>query len=135
MSNKWDINWQIVRVNAKQIKDYDTKFHYVIDWFKEHPSENNYGIIKNWIKMTCMGYKKSPTTWIEIIDKVKILSFPFIVDNFEHQATEDLLKVFKDLSKRKYNFQFKGRTPKGHNIFMELLEEELDYREEFEPLP
>jgi|TARA_B110000285_G_scaffold193566_1_gene222666 hypothetical protein len=127
VSDKWDIDWQVVRVNARLIKDYDDKFNYVIDWFKDHPSKNNYGNVKNWIKMTCMGYKKDPKNWIQIIDEVNILSFQKM-SLLSEVNTEDLQRVLNDLSKRKYNFQFKGRVPKGHIEFVSALEDELKVR-------
>tara|TARA_R110000803_G_scaffold105722_1_gene173916 strand:+ start:697 stop:957 length:261 start_codon:yes stop_codon:yes gene_type:complete len=39
----------------------------------------------------------------------------------------DLLMVYKDLSKRKYGFQFKS-TPKAHTEFMTALEREIESR-------
>ena len=44
---------------------------------------------------------------------------------FDETGREDLIKVYKDLSKRKYGFQFKT-IPKGHNIFLNKLEEHIN---------
>jgi hypothetical protein len=74
-----------------------------------------------------MGYKKDPKNWIQIIDEVNILSFQKM-SLLSEVNTEDLQRVLNDLSKRKYNFQFKGRVPKGHIEFVSALEDELKVR-------
>ena len=133
MSNKWDIQWQITRVNARLVKDYDDKFEFVIEWFKDNPTETYYKNVKNWIRMTSMGYKKSPDIWLndieEYVTENGLMSDSRYTPQTLSQTPDFLLeRVYKDLSKRKYNFQFKGRIPKGHIEFVESLEEELSKR-------
>ena len=76
--------------------------------------ENNRGIFNNCIHNIENNYNE----YQSCVDNV---------NNLEDISTNDLLKVFKDLSKRKYNFQFKS-VPKDHTNFMDNLNNEIAKR-------
>jgi hypothetical protein len=129
--NKFNIHWQIVRTNARDIKDVDDKISYVIEFLNKNKNIHNYGRVHNWLKMTSVAYKgEKREKFVAILSKVE--------DNKEDYASkedmsndlnsipkEDLEKVYKDLSKRKYGFQYKS-VPKAHTEFLNKLEEVLD---------
>jgi hypothetical protein len=132
--NKFDINWQIVRTDARDIKDVTEKISHVMRFLNDHPTKENYGRVHNWLRMTKLGYKSEPE---------KAQQFEHALDNIENNKekynsqedlgdissidTEKLLKVYKDLKKRKYGFQIKT-VPKAHTDFLSQLESELKKR-------
>jgi len=136
-SNKFNISWQIVRVNARKIKDVKEKIYYVLNFLKENPNKHNYDRVHNWLSMTKLGYKSNSEA-MEVFDSV--------IDNIEHHkndrfsseedspndletiSTDDLEKVYKDLKQRKYGFQYKT-VPVAHTKFLNELEKELNKRQ------
>jgi len=132
--NKFDINWQIVRTDARDIKDVSEKISHVMHFLNDHPTKENYGRVHNWLRMTKLGYKSEPE---------KAQQFEHALDHIEnnkekYNSQEDLgdissidsnklLKVYKDLKKRKYGFQIKT-VPKAHTDFLQQLESELEKR-------
>ena len=128
-TNKFSIAWQIVRTNAKDQKDPDKKIQYVLNFLKQNPSRENYDRVLNWVKMTGVAYKD------DIRKKFEDATTNLINTKDEYQgvdndndlskiSTAELDKVYKDLKKRKYGFQFKA-VPKDHVEFMKALEDEL----------
>jgi hypothetical protein len=132
--NKFDINWQIVRTDARDIKDVSEKISFVMKFLNGHPTKENYGRVHNWLRMTKLGYKSEPE---------KAQEFEHALDHIENNKekyssqeeqgdissidTSKLLKVYKDLKKRKYGFQIKT-VPKAHTDFLLKLEDELKKR-------
>ena len=132
-TDRFNIDWQVARVNARSIKDIDTKIDYVFDFLTKHgSSKHNYDRVKNWLNMSRLGYKNEAVREIfedarATLEDMAIL-FNEDVDTANDFAAYDdttLLAVWEDLSKRKYNFQFKGRMPETHVIFMHSLHTEL----------
>tara|TARA_R110000824_G_scaffold1445_3_gene7292 strand:- start:3867 stop:4271 length:405 start_codon:yes stop_codon:yes gene_type:complete len=130
--NKFNIHWQLVRVNARAVKNVEDKIRFVINFLYENQNIHNYGRVYNWLKMTRLGYKELDRKLFdnaleEIVSARHGYEFASEEDNdndLSRVSKEDLLKVYKDLSKRKYNFQYKS-VPVEHVKFMDKLKEYL----------
>lgn len=124
-TNKFQIDWQIVRVKAKSIKDVALKIVLVKKFLIDNPSRENYDRVKNWATMTSYAYKDlyKKDLFIEFLVFMETLTYdkPDLDNDFSRIALSDLLMVHKDLSKRKYNFHFGNHVPKSHTRFMESL--------------
>lgn len=136
-ANKFNISWQIVRVNARSIKNVNDKVEYVLSFLKDNPNKHNYERVLNWLNMTKLGYKSDQhaidvfDSAIESITHHKTDRFSSEEDSpndLEDISTEDLKKVYKDLKQRKYGFQYKS-VPIAHTKFLNELENELDKRQ------
>lgn len=132
--NKFNIKWQIARVNARDIKDVDDKINHVMNFLDSNKNAHNYGRVHNWVKMTGVAYKGDDRKKFEdTLDSMeknreKYSSSEDNDGDLKKIPTEDLRKVHKDLSKRKYGFQYKS-VPKAHTDFMNQLDNELKSRE------
>ena len=132
-ANKFNIHWQIVRTQARDIKDPDAKIKHVMNHLNSNKNIHNFGRVHNWLKMTGVAYKGDDRSKFEqatgALEKRKS-EFSTSEDNgndLSKVSKEDLQKVHKDLSKRKYGFQYKT-VPKAHTDFMDQLKSELDKR-------
>lgn len=132
-ANKFNIHWQIVRTQARDIKDPDAKIKHVMNHLNSNKNIHNFGRVHNWLKMTGVAYKGDDRAKFEratdALEKRKNeFSSPEDTGNdLSKVSKEDLQKVHKDLSKRKYGFQYKS-VPKAHTDFMGQLKAELDKR-------
>ncbi len=132
-ANKFNIQWQIVRTDARAIKDPAKKIQFVLNFLNKHKNIHNYGRVHNWLKMTGVAYKGDVRKKFE--DAVAGLekrqsefnSQQDTESDLKKMSTAQLQKVYKDLSKRKYGFQYKN-VPKAHTEFMNQLKAELDKR-------
>ena len=129
--NKFDIEWQLVRTHAKSEEYPAQKIQMVMGFLKAKPNIFNRARVVNWLKMTAHAYgdPKVKQLFKAAEDEVETLKFS-TEDNtttLKDTSTEDLEAVYKDLSKRKYGFQFKT-VPKAHTEFMGALEAELQSR-------
>jgi len=129
-ANKFNIRWQIVRTHVRSIKDIDAKIKYVINYLNKNKNIHNYGRVHNWLKMTGVAYKDDKrqkfvdaVTGIEM-NKNKYGATQDVDNDLTKVNHDDLMKVYKDLSKRKYGFQYKT-TPKAHIDFMDKLRQAL----------
>lgn len=131
--DKYAIDWQIIRVKARSIKNVAEKVSYVMDWFEKNQSYQNYERVLNWLKMTKVSYKDKVIrdafdASIDLTVKSKrLFTQEEKTKELSDIDTADLILVFKDLQKRKYGFQYK-KVPKSHTEFMRKLEKELNYR-------
>lgn len=132
-ANKFNIHWQIVRTQARDIKDPDQKINHVMKHLNSNKNIHNYGRVHNWLKMTGVAYKgedrkkfENATAALEKRQK-EFSSTEDTGNDLSKISKEDLQKVHKDLSKRKYGFQYKS-VPKAHTDFMGQLKAELDKR-------
>lgn len=132
-ANKFNIHWQIVRTQARDIKDPSKKLHHVMSYLNAHKNQHNYGRVLNWVKMTGVAYKGGDRSMFENAAKAlekrahEFTSTEDTANDLSKISTDDLKKVHKDLSKRKYGFQYKS-VPKAHTDFMSQLQGELDKR-------
>lgn len=128
-TNKYNINWQIVRTKARKLKDVDVKLKYVMTFLEENASEENLARIKNWAFMARMGYrdqgsKKLFTQTLEQLESFECTMVDSDNTDFTNISDKDLVMVHKDLKKRKFNFQY-SKVPQSHIVFMRILEEEM----------
>lgn len=133
--NKFDINWQIVRTDARDIKEVPAKISFVLDFLNSNPTKENYGRVHNWLRMTKLGYKSEPEKaqkFEDALDRIennkeKYSSSQSPDEDLSSISNDKLKKVYKDLKKRKYGFQIKT-VPKAHTDFLHKLEAELEKR-------
>ena len=128
MINKFNISWQLVRVKARKVKNVENKIEFVLNFLKKNNSKENFGRIVNWLKMARLGYKDMNKRQL-FIDALNLIGKNKYdardnVNDLSLIISDDLLMVYKDLSKRKYGFQYKS-APKSHIEFVTKLEAEL----------
>ena len=133
--NKFNIPWQLVRTEARDIKDVSKKISSVIQFLKDHPNKHNYGRVHNWLRMTKLGYKSQPSEAKKFDDALEAIENK--KENYSSEedyeidikelSDDKLQKVYKDLKKRKYGFQIKT-VPKAHTEFLSKLEREIEKR-------
>jgi hypothetical protein len=132
-ANKFNIQWQIVRTDARAIKEPAKKIQFVLNFLNKHKNIHNYGRVHNWLKMTGVAYKGDDRQKFESavagLEKrqSEFSSQQDSDSDLSKMSTAQLQKVYKDLSKRKYGFQYKN-VPKAHTDFMGQLKAELDKR-------
>ena len=131
--NKFNIHWQIARCEAKMLASVDDKCQHVLRFLDQNPCIQNYYRVLNWFQTAKLGYSQlERTTFDWYLRQLSQKSYAHRledIDNyFSEIATEDLLMVRRDLSKRKYGFQYAGRVPQQHVEFMESLTRELERR-------
>lgn len=130
-ANKFNIHWQIVRADARDIKDVDDKISFVLRFLNKNKNIHNYGRVHNWLKMTGVAYKGDKKERFEAAveqiesNRDKYASKEDMSNDFSGVSKDDLEKVYKDLSKRKYGFQYKS-VPKAHTEFLNKLKDALD---------
>jgi hypothetical protein len=127
--NKFNIRWQIIRTNAKKYKNVDQKIDYVLGFLRMYNSKENYARVKNWLTMTAMGYREQSIKILFSQSKELIETIEYDKEDekndFSIFSIEDLIYVHKDLTKRKYGFQY-SKVPVSHINFMRELTEYLD---------
>lgn len=134
--NKFNIPWQLVRTEARDIKNVSEKISYVIRFLKDHPNKYNYGRVHNWLRMTKLGYKSQPQEAKKFDDAIEAIenkkenysSEEDYETDIKDLSDDKLQKVYKDLKKRKYGFQIKT-VPKAHTEFLSKLEKEIEKRD------
>lgn len=130
-ANKFNIHWQLTRTQVRKIKDVDAKIKYVLNFLNRNKNIHNYGRVHNWLKMTGVAYKDDKRQ--KFVDAVKGLEankgkYSNTADNendLSKMSKDDIRLVYKDLSKRKYGFQYKS-VPKAHTDFMDKLKKALE---------
>lgn len=136
MVNKFNIHWQIARVNARKIKDVRAKLLFVLKFLKNNANAHNFYRVQNWLRMTKLGYsapadRRMFDGALEGLDKdfSKLYSSEKDSPNdLGDVALADLKAVHKDLSKRTYSFQFKSTPPVDHVKFMAKLDKHIKER-------
>jgi len=134
--NKFNLQWQIVRLQARELKDVELKIVHVIQFLQHNKNVHNYERVMNWCKMTALGYKKSGkdakfAPMIETLLEYKkyyINNVEDTVEEWELTSTETLVALQKDLKKRTNNFMHGGKMPKDQEEFMAKLAVEIGHR-------
>jgi hypothetical protein len=125
-ANKFNIHWQLTRTQVRKIKDVDAKIKYVLKFLDHNKNIHNYGRVHNWLKMTGVAYKDDKRQkFVDAVSKLEAnkSKYSSSADNendLSKMSKDDLKLVYKDLSKRKYGFQYKS-VPKAHTDFMDKL--------------
>lgn len=130
MVNKFNTSWQLVRVNARDIKDPEAKLAYVLDFLNEHRDIYNYERVLNWVKMTAIAYKDETrelyeSAAAELTDQRSFYNLTTDTPtDFKLFERTDLERLYKDLERRKYGFQI-PTAPKSHADYVEQLRQYL----------
>jgi len=123
-TNKFQIGWQLARVNARSLKDVSEKIAFVKAFLESNNSEENYFRVKNWSTMTAMAYRDASikTLFKEFSQHLETITYDKADEpnDFSQYSYKDLIRVHKDLSKRKYGFQY-SKVPSSHTSFMNEL--------------
>ncbi len=131
--NKFSAPWQAQRTRIKKEKDPSKKILMALNFLQNNPTRENRERVRNFLAMTKVAYKDEDIRQ-EFDDGLSTLDD---ADQYEPEdrligpevlSDEDLIAVAKDLGKRKYDFQFKGKAPKDHVEFMNKLETEIKKR-------
>ena len=126
---KYNVHWQVVRVQAKKYKDVDSKLNYVLNFYKAHKTLDNHERIMNWIEGLAMGYRDLSTkakinSYKELFDKSTIKEPIIKVDQIQDQVYKDSKLynsiVIKECFNDNYN-RFKKWASEGY-IHEELYE-------------
>jgi hypothetical protein len=133
--NKFNPAWQIVRTEARDIKDVDKKISFVLNFLNRESNKHNYGRVHNWLRMTKLGYKSEPDKaekFDKALDKIESNKEKYSSEedtnaDVSSMSDSNLKKVYNDLKKRKYGFQIKT-VPKAHTQFLNQLEREIEKR-------
>jgi hypothetical protein len=130
-ANKFNIHWQLARTQVRKIKDVDAKIKFIMNFLNRNKNIHNYGRVHNWLKMTGVAYKDDKRQkFVDAVSKLEAnkSKYSSTADNendLSKMSKDDLKLVYKDLSKRKYGFQYKS-VPKAHTDFMDKLKKALE---------
>ena len=138
--NKFYLPWQIVRLQAKKARLVENKIIFVWDYLDGDPSAQNFERVRNWAEMLKLAYYEGRAERRQVQEMLDTLHNHKALGLFQRKnmhetndfqtywndlSTRFLLRELrKDLHKRKYAFQFKGK-PKAHVEFMCELEKFL----------
>ena len=131
--NKFQVRWQIIRCQAKKIKNVNLKIEFIKNFISNYSSKENYVRVKNWMTMTSLAYYKSQESKMLFTKGKKYLetltyNMEDEVNDFSKFDPEDLSLLHKDLKKRKYSFFF-NKVPSTHLIFVKELKEYITKKE------
>lgn len=132
--NKYNLDWQMVRLEARKTKNVDAKLRLVTKFFLKNKSTQNLVRILNWSQMTKLGYGGAHAhkfMSFEVAMRAYGLKLPTTAEernNFAAYPREKLKALLKDLQGRKWSFQFK-QAPKEHIEFVIQLEEAINGKE------
>ena len=126
-TNKFQIDWQIVRLRAKQIKDAAEKAGLVEEFLKANLTIENKERVLNWAKMTAYGYGDTPEAYIltalyNKIEDLEVTEAEVYSNDFSKYSWEELALLESELRKRKYDFQMGSKVPESHIVFARELE-------------
>ena len=130
-ANKFNIHWQLARTQVRKIKDVDAKIKFIMNFLDRNKNIHNYGRVHNWLKMTGVAYKdEKRQKFVDAVSKLednksKYSSTSDNDNDLSKMSKDDLKLVYKDLSKRKYGFQYKS-VPKAHTDFLDQLKKALE---------
>jgi hypothetical protein len=123
-----------VRVDARKQKGAQNKVALVMEWIKSHKNNLNKSRVKNWLEMSRMGFKdqESKVYYTIALEQLEEMEFEKVMyeeedNDLTKHSDEDLLKVYKDIKKRKWSFQYNG-APISHVRFINKMEDELSDR-------
>lgn len=130
---KFNISWQIVRVQARRHKNVADKIDLILDYMNTSPSECKLKRVVNWLQMTSYAYADNATkdmfnSAISRVYAIELSGCSCVYDSMlDCVDIADIQAVMKDLSKRKYGFMM-NRTPAAHISFVHMLENGANIR-------
>lgn len=132
--NKFSPRWQLVRVQVKKSPKIEDKIKKVLSYLSANKNLHDKQRVLNWLRMTKLGYSKVNPTSRQLFDKAIEKLEGIKLSEFKKEDSdsklsdltlEELQSIKADLSKRKYNFQYKSNIPDDHTKFMEELQKEI----------
>jgi hypothetical protein len=137
MANKYDIHWQVARINAKNASSLDEKMHSVFGYLDAVKTEDAYDRVLNWLMGIERGYRKHSR---ENVDRLVQAQEQLKLKKNEYKGTQevsldfssysnDVLKsLFNDLKTRSIKWLQKGYWHRDQESFLDALIEELGRR-------
>lgn len=127
--NKFNTDWQVTREEAKKIKDVDTKIAHVKKFLNSNPSKANLGRVLNWTRMTKLGYKNSNPElgqkFEDYLDYLEANSSKYSGEDTDTDlkdlSPEKFVAVYKDLVRRKNDFQHGGKRPASMTSYLSQM--------------
>lgn len=127
--SKFNLKWQLVRLEAKSVKNVQEKISIVDKYLKEVQSKYAFERVYNWAVMTAVAYKGEDREQLKNYAQDIKMRGEYINEDFDisfNEVPTNLLKLLlKDLEKRKYGFQY-NKTPRDHIDFVEKLTQYLE---------
>jgi hypothetical protein len=125
-SEKYILRWQIARIQAKKVKNIDTKIFIIKKYFRTYPSLNDKDRVLNWIDGSIIGYKditsKRKLGDFKIqIENTEVLPIDFSDSHFAEYNEKTLIELVKDLYKRNKKWADKGYIHKSQVEFLTKL--------------
>ena len=131
--NKYNLNWQLIRVENKKLSLPD-KLHKIRIFLSAYPSPENKERVLNYLKGLELGYKTLEQKCMVIstynLLKEKECKETDIDIDIKNIKTKDLLFLYKDLYKRNEKWLNNNYRHEEQNKFLEFLYRELEKRGE-----
>lgn len=124
--NKFDLKWQVFRVNLKSLKTFEEKTEAVVEFLKANPTRGTKARVLNYLEGLSMAYRDSDRAFILSIKK-ELESFPvsesidFVPNNYEKFTRTELHKLAKDLFIRTKKWLLKGYRHEDQISFLKGL--------------
>jgi hypothetical protein len=122
---KYQLDWQIVRVKAKKIKEPLKKVDFVLDYYNKNKNYDNWERCVNWMEGLAMGYKiPAVRQMIEdrIEDFVKVNNREqYSEPNYKKYSNEDLYECLRDNWNRYSLWSSKGYIHRELETFIDNL--------------
>lgn len=134
---KYDIDWQMTRVQLKAIKDIEEKIKFVSKFYKKYKSQANKERILNWIdgliivKSLSSNDKKLLTNYMHELEDSKPASDDknsrsAKEQNFSKYSNDELELLFNDLFVRAKKWLSAGYINKEFDTFMKELKNNIE---------
>jgi len=128
---KFNASWQLVRVQARKIKDVIAKIYFIIQYYNKNTTISDKERILNWLSMTKLGYngahKFNRSFFDDAYNELK-KSNPTKFDNnskIDDLSDKEKQMILKDLESRTYSFRMGNKIPKDHIEFVKKLKVSL----------
>lgn len=135
MTNKFNIHWQVVRLEAKGLRSVSHKIELVLSWLRSNSNQHNYERVMNWLRTSGYAYSNLEKQEFERARLYLLRNKPRFCmdkedmdDDFNAYSKGVLEALLKDLENRKYAFQYGGQAPVSHNEFVDKLRDALQQR-------
>lgn len=129
---KYNLEWQLIRSQAKRIKDPQAKYNFVREWVEHRKNKHTYERFINWLEGTKRGYKG--TNW-EPLYQTSIYWWKdhrFLFSSEDDQdidinivENKHLEYLYKDLSRRSLRWLAGGYVHKEQEEFLDRLASHL----------
>lgn len=128
---KYNLNWQILRIKNKRIKDLDSKLNNIINFYNENKNYPTWERLYNYLEGLILGYKDLYSK-VKIRDCMKYLELNKVNDmtdsdiSIKEVAIKDLIYLYLDLYKRNEKWLSKNYRNEELNDFLTILYNTID---------